>query len=83
MPNVIGEDEGPAKSTIIDRGFSVRVVRQNTSNEDEDGVVINQTPPAGTNLNQGETVTIYVGRFVEPPTTTTTSSSSTTTTTGP
>ena len=47
----------------------------------EDGRVLDQAPAVGTRIRQGDTVTIFVGQFVEPePTTTTTTTSSTTTT---
>jgi beta-lactam-binding protein with PASTA domain len=77
---VIGASEDSAIASIQARGFNVRERFRDTDQESEDGEVVDQTPPAGTRLDQGETVTIFVGRFVEP---TTTSSTNTDTTTGP
>jgi beta-lactam-binding protein with PASTA domain/predicted Ser/Thr protein kinase len=84
VPNVIGASEDSAVASIQARGFNVRERFRDTDQESEDGDVVDQAPPAGTRLDQGETVTIFVGRFVEPTTTTSTSSTSTNTdTTGP
>jgi eukaryotic-like serine/threonine-protein kinase len=81
VPNVIGQSEDAAIASLQARGFNVRRRFQDTDQQSQDGEVIDQTPPAGTRFDQGETVTITVGRFVEP--TTTTSSTPTTTTTTP
>jgi beta-lactam-binding protein with PASTA domain len=46
-------------------------VKRTTTDPDEDGQVLDQSPTAGTRLRRGEFVTIFVGKFSEPPTTTT------------
>jgi beta-lactam-binding protein with PASTA domain len=79
VPNVIGDTQSGAKRSLKSQGLSVRIVERTTKDPNEDGVVVDQSPPAGTRLRRGEFVTIFVGRFTPPPTTTT----STTTTTGP
>jgi serine/threonine-protein kinase len=64
VPNVVGVSEGQARATIINAGFDVQVVTQETSSADP-GEVIAQSPPAGTLLQQGRIVTITVA--VAPP----------------
>ena len=44
----------------------MRVVGEDTEDPSLDGLVISQDPPGGTELEQGETVTIFVGRLLVP-----------------
>jgi beta-lactam-binding protein with PASTA domain len=81
VPNVVGESEDAAKADIEGAGLNARVVRRTTSEESEDGQVLDQSPSAGTRLPRGEAVTIFVGKFKAPPTTTTTTTTTPTTTT--
>jgi beta-lactam-binding protein with PASTA domain/tRNA A-37 threonylcarbamoyl transferase component Bud32 len=78
VPNVVGESLDAAKADLKSARLSVRVVKQATTDANEDGQVLNQAPPAGTRLSPGEFVTIFVGKFTPPPTTTTTTSTDTT-----
>ena len=71
VPNIVGQSDDDARADLKDAGLKVRVVRRTTSDPNEDGQVLEQTPPAGTRLRRGEFVTIFVGKFSEPPTTTT------------
>ena len=71
MPNVVGQSKDDARTDLKDAGLSVRVVRRTTSDPNEDGQVLEQSPAAGTRLRRGEFVTVFVGKFSEPPTTTT------------
>jgi serine/threonine-protein kinase len=72
VPNVVGESQDAAKASLKDSGLSVRIVKRTTTDENEDGQVLDQSPTAGTRLRRGEFVTIFVGKFKAPPTTTTT-----------
>jgi beta-lactam-binding protein with PASTA domain len=63
VPDVSGEDEATARADLQAAGFRVSVVDQPTSDENEDGLVLDQDPPAGTQVPAGSLVTIYVGRF--------------------
>ena len=63
VPDVSGEDEATARSDLEAAGFRVTVVDQPTTDENEDGIVLDQDPPAGTSVPAGSLVTIYVGRF--------------------
>jgi eukaryotic-like serine/threonine-protein kinase len=66
VPNVIGQPEDVAVSTLQGRGATnVRVVRQDTTDQTQDGRVTDQAPSAGTRIRTGDRVTIFVGVFVE------------------
>jgi eukaryotic-like serine/threonine-protein kinase len=66
IPDVSSLDEETATETLEQSGFTVDVVDQDTFDPDQDGVVLSQDPPGGTKAKPGSTVTIVVGRFVEP-----------------
>ena len=66
VPNVEGQSEDAAISTLQSRGLSVDVVSQDTEEANEDGRVLEQAPASGTRVRQGDTVTIFVGNFEEP-----------------
>ena len=63
VPDVSGEDEATARADLQAAGFRVSVVDQPTTDENEDGLVLDQDPPAGTKAPAGSVVTIFVGRF--------------------
>jgi beta-lactam-binding protein with PASTA domain/predicted Ser/Thr protein kinase len=86
VPNVVGETADQARSDLRANGFTnVNVVKQTTTDEGQDGLVVRQAPPAGTHSATSTAIAIYVGKFVAPPppTTSTTTPSSTTTPTTP
>jgi eukaryotic-like serine/threonine-protein kinase len=56
-----------ARSALQASGFKTRIVRQETDDPALDGVVITQDPTGGTQQQPGATITLFVGRFVEPP----------------
>jgi beta-lactam-binding protein with PASTA domain len=63
VPDVTGEDEATARSDLEAAGFRVSVVDEPTTDENEDGIVVDEDPAAGTKVPAGSLVTIYVGRF--------------------
>jgi beta-lactam-binding protein with PASTA domain len=63
VPDVSNLDEGTAVDTLKASGFKVTVVRQDTTDPGEDGIVLSQTPLGGTQAKPGSTVTIVVGRL--------------------
>jgi len=67
MPNVVGQSKEAAIANLRAQGLSITVIKRTTENESEDDVVIDQAPETGTRLRAGESVTIYVGVFKEPP----------------
>jgi eukaryotic-like serine/threonine-protein kinase len=85
VPNVIGELEGEAQSTLRANGArNINILSRTTTTASEDGRVIDQAPSAGTRLRSTDTITIFVGKFKQPTTTTTpTVTTPTTTTTTP
>ena len=85
VPGVLGLGEGDAIATLQGQGFVVNVQDLTANSSDEDGIVLNQDPPEGSEVEPGATVTIFVGRFTEPeppppPEDTTTTDTTTTTT---
>jgi eukaryotic-like serine/threonine-protein kinase len=66
VPDVTSQDEASARTQLQSSGFRTRVVREDTEDPTLDGLVISQDPPGGTELEPGKTVTIVVGRLVEP-----------------
>jgi eukaryotic-like serine/threonine-protein kinase len=69
VPDVLGEDEETARTTLENDGWVVAVQDTGTDNPDEDGRVLSQTPGPGEQAKPGARVTIYIGRLesVEPP----------------
>jgi beta-lactam-binding protein with PASTA domain len=63
LPDVVGIDEAAAIRELETDGFVARVVDEPTFEPAEDGVVVAQSPPAGTTTRQGATVTITVARL--------------------
>ncbi len=66
VPSVIGLTEANALNTLNNAGFTTTVVEQDTPDPTEDGRVIDQDPAANTTAADGSTVTVTVGRFVDP-----------------
>jgi serine/threonine-protein kinase len=64
VPGVSNLDETSASETLEAAGFKVRVATEDTTDPALDGVVVSQDPPAGTVVEPGSRVTIFVGRFV-------------------
>ncbi len=63
VPDVLGQDEAAATSTLQGAGFEVVVIDQPTTDQTEDGIVLDEQPAGGTRAPRGSVVTIYVGRF--------------------
>jgi serine/threonine-protein kinase len=66
VPDVTSFDAATAESTLTSQGFSYNAVPQDTTNSDENGIVIKQTPPGNKQASAGSTVTIYVGNYTGP-----------------
>ena len=63
VPDVLGQDEATATTTLQNAGFQVIVIDQPTADQTEDGIVLDEQPSGGTRAPRGAVVTIYVGRF--------------------
>ena len=66
VPGVTGLSRGEAARTLRDAGLDPSVSERATDNPDEDGVVLQQSPGAGTDIDSGSTVTLIVGRYEAP-----------------
>ena len=64
VPDVSTLDEGTAVDTLKASHFKVAVVRQDTNDPGQDGIVLSQDPTGGAQAKPGSTVTIVVGRLV-------------------
>jgi beta-lactam-binding protein with PASTA domain len=63
VPDVVGQDEATATTTLQNAGFVVEVIDQPTTDQTQDGIVLDEQPAGGTRAPRGSVVTIYVGRF--------------------
>ena len=63
VPDVIGQDEATATTTLENAGFVVEVIDQPTTDQSQDGIVVDEQPVGGSRAPTGSVVTIYVGRF--------------------
>jgi eukaryotic-like serine/threonine-protein kinase len=64
--DVTSFDAATAEATLTAQGFNYTVIPQDTSNPDENGIVIKQTPPGNKQAAVGSTVKIYVGNYTGP-----------------
>jgi beta-lactam-binding protein with PASTA domain/predicted Ser/Thr protein kinase len=78
VPEVGSFSRADAIATLRSSGFKVVVDTSDVQDPTLDGVVLFQTPGAGTSAPPGSTVTITVGHYVPPPTTTTEPATTTT-----
>jgi serine/threonine-protein kinase len=67
VPNVVGQDQASASSTLSAEGLTVITRTQEVTDEAQDGLVQSQDPPEGTRVAKGSRVTIFVGQFTAPP----------------
>jgi serine/threonine-protein kinase len=83
VPDVTGDTAQAAANNLTAAGFKVKRQTRNVTAQNQDGIVVSQTPPGNAQARKGSTVTIVVGKSTATSTTTTTTStpSSTTTTT--
>jgi serine/threonine-protein kinase len=63
VPDVEGRTQSSATRILRQAGFNVDPENQPTSNPDNDGRVLNQSPNGGARRPRGSTVTIFIGRF--------------------
>ena len=63
VPDVVGQDEATATTTLQNAGFVVEVIDQPTTDQTQDGIVLDEQPVGGSRAPRGSVITIYVGRF--------------------
>ncbi|MFO7572008.1 MAG: Stk1 family PASTA domain-containing Ser/Thr kinase [Gaiellaceae bacterium] len=68
VPDVTGLDVAIARATLLDNGFRVRTVLEDTDDPLSDGIVLSQSPPGEAQAAPNSIVTIIVGRYVAPAT---------------
>jgi beta-lactam-binding protein with PASTA domain len=61
VPDVIGQDQQTATTTLQSAGFRVQVIMVPPTDPSQSGMVIDEQPGGGTRAPEGSTVTIYVG----------------------
>jgi serine/threonine-protein kinase len=95
VPSVTGDALADAQALLEDAGFKTTVQTQDVTDPSQDGLVLAQDPDSSAGpVEQGSTVTLYVGKLVSSPVETppadggtgftdTTATTTTTTTTGP
>ena len=69
VPFVTDLPEADALRVLQGDGLEGTVRRRDVEDETQDGVVIEQRPGAGVDVDSGSSVILVVGRFVEPPVT--------------
>src|SRR6266540_2208560 len=67
IPDVTSQDEDTATQTLERSGFMVEVQDQETTDPNQDGLVLSQDPPGNTRAKPGSTVTIVIGRLITTP----------------
>jgi serine/threonine-protein kinase len=72
VPNVSGQTQSQATATLQGLGFQVQAKPKPTTDQTQNGLVIEQRPQPKTKLKKGRTVVIYIGQFQQPPPSTTT-----------
>ncbi len=65
VPNVVGMQQADAEKALTDAGYQPKAIQSSTSNRDEAGVVLAQSPGAGAQQapGPGSTVVIQVGAY--------------------
>jgi beta-lactam-binding protein with PASTA domain len=63
VPNVVGQDQAAAATTVRQAGFRVVILFRPTTDQSQDGIVIEEQPPAGSSIPRGSSVALFVGAF--------------------
>ena len=63
VPDVTGQDQGTATATLRQAGFTVVAIDQPTTDQSQNGIVLDEQPAPGSRIPAGSQVTIYVGVF--------------------
>jgi beta-lactam-binding protein with PASTA domain len=61
VPDVVGQDQQSATSTLRAAGFQVQVITVPPPDPSQSGNVVDEQPSGGTRAPKGSIVTIYVG----------------------
>ena len=66
VPNLIGLSQDEATSKLSDVRLKVSVQEEETKNQNENNIVLKQTIEANKKVEQGTTITIVIGKYVQP-----------------
>jgi serine/threonine-protein kinase len=69
VPGLVGQTRADAVDELRSRGLTPVVVEREIADEERDGLVVQQSPSGGTEVDEGSEVTVVIGEFVaaEPP----------------
>jgi eukaryotic-like serine/threonine-protein kinase len=67
VPDVVGRTEDNARALL--QGFDVQTTDEDTTDPNQDGRVLSQNPPANSQVDEGSTITLVIGRFRDTETT--------------
>jgi len=62
VPDVVGNDQQTAMSTLRSAGFGVQVIQVPVTDPSQVGMVVDEQPAGGSRAPNGSQVTIYVGQ---------------------
>jgi beta-lactam-binding protein with PASTA domain len=62
VPDVVGEDQASAATALREAGFRVLVLNRPTTDQAQNGLVVEQQPAAGSSIPRGSYVAIFIGR---------------------
>jgi serine/threonine protein kinase len=83
IPNEVGQTQAAASADLSNQGFgNVKVTLQPTADKTKDGIVLSQSPAAGSIFPQTQAITLTVGQYVAPTPTCTTVTATATAPTG-
>ena len=68
VESVIGDSKDAGRATLRAQGLKVSVQKRDVSSEDEDEIILDQSPEGGQRVERGTTVVLVVGRFEAPET---------------
>src|SRR5512133_1802960 len=63
VPNVVGQEQATAADNLKSAGFKVVVLNRPVTNQNKDGLVVDEQPRGGSGIPSVSQVTIFVGRF--------------------
>jgi eukaryotic-like serine/threonine-protein kinase len=66
VPDVVGLDRASAVASLQNAGFKVVVQEKDTEDPAEDGTVLSQNPPPGSQVPVSSNVTVVVGKLTNP-----------------
>ena len=61
VPNVVGQDYRKGESILEEKGLKMRVLARRWDQNQSDGIIIDQSPPAGDNVEAGHSVGVTIG----------------------